>query len=517
MAKRLFKATVVVGSMTLISRILGFVRDMLIARLFGVNLATDAFFVAFKMPNLLRRLFSEGAIAHAFVPIIANYAQHDGGDDGLRLFVGKMAGTLSIVALCLTIAGVAFAPTVIFLLAPGFAWQSEQYDLAVALLRIVLPYGFFIVLVAFAGAILNARGHFAVPSITPVFLNVCMIGAALWVAPRLSVPITALAWAVVLAGAVQLLFQIPSLVKVGLLPKLTVRFNDTEVSAANKLLIPAIFSASVTQINLLLDTLIASFLPSGSVSWLYYSDRLVEFPLGILGMALATVILPNLANDHAADNPHAFSATLDWGLRLVLLVGMPATVGLFVLSEPMLTTLFQYHEFTITDVHKAGQSLQAYSVGLLGYLVIKILVPGFTSRQDLQTPVRYGIWAMIASLALNVLAIPLAHAGLALATSLGAFINAVLLLSKLRRAKVYRPEQGWWFFGLRVTLSSAMMAFCLCYFVDFNAWQHWGSLDRVVNLVKWVGVGGLVYLAGLVASGLRPGHLVMANGRIGSF
>ncbi|NOS74845.1 MAG: murein biosynthesis integral membrane protein MurJ, partial [Methyloglobulus sp.] len=341
---------------------------------------------------------------------------------------------------------------------------------------------------------------------------------ALWLAPLMDIPITALAWGVFIAGVVQLLFQIPSLIRLGLLPKLTVKFNDPDVSRVIKRLLPAVFSASVTQINLLLDTLIASFLVSGSVSWLYYSDRLVEFPLGILGMGLATVILPNLSKNHASDDAAAFSATLDWGLRLVLLVGLPATIGLFVLAEPMLSTLFQYNEFTINDVHKAGQSLKAYSVGLLGYLFIKILVPGFTSRHDLKTPVRYGTVAMMASLVLNVaLVFPLAHAGLALATSLGALLNAALLLKKLSQDKAYQPVNGWLLFLVRVILASAVMAVCLCYFVDDNWWNQWGSADRVINLLKWISIGCLVYVLTLMLSGLRLRHLTGTSDKIANF
>ena len=310
----------------------------------------------------------------------------------------------------------------------------------------------------------------------------------------------------------------PSLIRLGLLPKLSVKFKDSDVGLVMKRLLPAIFSASVTQINLLLDTLIASFLVSGSVSWLYYSDRLVEFPMGILGMGLATVILPNLANNHAADDAAAFSTTLNWGLRWVLLMGMPATIGLFTLAEPMLSTLFQYNEFTINDVHKAGQSLKAYSVGLLGYLLIKILVSGFTSRHDLNTPVRYGIYAMITSLVLNVaLVFPLAHAGLALATSLGALINATLLLKKLLQDCVYQPGNGWLLFLGRVALASAVMAGCLYHFVDDNWWNQWGSTDRIINLLKWISIGCIVYLLTLTLSGLRLRHLTGTSDKIASF
>jgi putative peptidoglycan lipid II flippase len=513
--KRLFKATVVVSSMTLISRLLGFVRDMLIAQLFGVDLATDAFFVAFKIPNLLRRLFTEGAFAHALVPVMAS---HQGDRFALRQFIGKTAGTLVAWAMLITMAAMVLAPLLVLLLAPGFSWQGQQYELTVTLLQITLPYGCFITLVAFASAVLNAHEHYAIPALTPVFLNICMIAAALWLAPLMDIPITALAWGVIAAGIVQLLFQVPSLIRLGLLPKLSVRFKDPDVSRVIKLLVPAIFSASVTQINLLLDTLIASFLVSGSVSWLYYSDRLVEFPMGILGMGLATVILPNLANNHAADDTAAFSTTLDWGLRLVLLVGMPAMIGLFVLAEPMLSTLFQYNEFTVNDVHLAGQSLKAYSVGLLGYLFIKILVPGFTSRQDLKTPVSYGIYAMIASLVLNAaLVFPLAHTGLALATSLGALLNAALLLKKLLQDCIYQPGNGWLLFLGRVTLASTVMAASLCYFVDDGWWSQWESIGRITNLLKWISIGCAVYVLTLTLSGLRLRHLTGTSDKIASF
>ncbi len=513
LSRQLIKSTAIVSSLTLISRLLGFVRDMLIARLFGVDITTDAFFVAFKIPNLLRRLFTEGAVSHAVVPLLTQQTRL-GNQENLKQFIGKTAGTLIAWAMLFTVFATLLAPIIVLLLAPGFAWQGSQYDLAVAMLKITLPYGLCIAIVAFVGAILNAQNQFVIPALTPVFLNICMIAAALWLTPYMSQPITALAWAVMIAGVVQVLVQLPSLWRLGLLPKLSICFNDPDVRRLNQLLLPAIFSASVTQINLLLDSLVASFLVSGSVSWLYYSDRLVEFPMGILGIGLATVILPRLSENHAETDAQAFSATLDWGLRWALLVGMPATIGLFVLAEPMISTLFQYNEFTASDVEKAGQSLKAYTVGLLGYLFIKILVPGFTARLDLKTPVRYGMMAMVASLALNVLAIPFAHAGLALATSLGAFINAALLLMKLLQDRIYQPARGWWLLIARLLISSAVMALCLYYFVDNRWWQGWGATERVINLAKWVGISCVVYVVTLWLSGLRLRHLLLTNAKI---
>ena len=507
MSGQLFKSTLVVGTMTLISRILGFIRDMLIAHIFGVDSATDAFFVAFKIPNFLRRLFAEGAFAHAFVPVLFDYKER-GNKAVLKQFIDKTAGTLSVFLLLITVIGVIAAPALIMLLAPGFMWQGSQFELSVQLLQITFPYLFFITLVAFSSGILNAHGQFAIPALTPVFLNICMIAAAIWLAPLMDTPVKALAWGVFAAGMVQLLFQIPALMRLGLMPRLKLGFNDSGVRRIISLMLPAIFSVSVTQINLLLDTLIASFLTVGSVSWLYYSDRLVEFPLGILGLALATVILPNLSKSHAAEDKIAFSNTLDWGLRLVVLVGLPATIGLVILAEPMLSTLFQYNEFGVRDVHLAGQSLKAYSLGLLGFILIKVLVPGFTSRGDMKTPVRYGVYAMIVSLGLNLaLVFPLAHAGLALATSLGAFFNAALLLIKLHRDKIYQPTIGWWLFFVRVTLASGVRSVGLYYFVDADWWNQWDSWMRIINLMKWIGLGLASYAATLLLTGLRPKHL----------
>jgi len=513
LSRQLFKSTAIVGSMTLISRVLGFVRDMLIARIFGVDVATDAFFVAFKIPNFLRRLFAEGAFAHAFVPVLADYKEQ-GSKAALKLFIDRTAGTLAFVLLLMTLIGMVAAPLLIWLLAPGFAWQGTQHELAVLMLKITFPYLLFIGLVAFAGGILNAHGKFAVPALTPVFLNICMIAAAIRLAPLMDEPVVALAWGVFAAGVVQLLFQIPALMRLGLMPRFRMGYNDPGVKKIIGLMLPAIFSVSVTQINLLLDTLIASFLTVGSVSWLYYSDRLVEFPLGILGLALGTVILPSLAKNHAADDTAAFSNSLDWGLRLVFLIGMPATIGLLLLAEPMLSTLFQYNEFSLQDVHYAGLSLRAYSIGLLGYILIKVLVPGFTARQDMKTPVRYGFYAMIVSLVLNgVLVFPLAHAGLALATSLGAFFNAALLLKKLWQEKVYQPVSGWGLFFIRVLLASAAMSATLYYWVDANWWNQWSSGERVINLLKWILIGLVIYTVTLVLTGLRLRHLTVGQGK----
>lgn len=488
----------------MISRILGFVRDMLFARIFGINSGTDAFFVAFKIPNFMRRLFAEGAFSQAFVPVLSDYKEQ-GSKQALKLFIDRTAGTLALILFLVTVIGVIAAPILITLFAPGFSGEGKQHDLAVQMLRITFPYLFFISSVAFAGGILNSHGKFAIPAFTPVILNICMIAAAIWLSPLMKDPIVALAWGVFAAGIGQLLFQFPALYKLGLLPSLKFGLKDPGVKRILKLMLPAIFGVSITQINLLLDTLIASFLAAGSVSWLYYSDRLVEFPLGLFGIALATVILPNLSKNHAADNPVAFSRSLDWALRLVLLIGLPASVGLLLLAEPMLSTLFQYNEFSAKDVVHAGKSLMAYSIGLLGFILVKVLVPGFSSRKDMKTPVRFGIYAMVANMGLNIaLVFPFAHAGLALATSLGAFFNASLLLTKLLRDRIYRPRNGWANFMVKIIFANEIMAFFIYICVDNKQWLEWSAFDRSAHLAFWIFLAGLVYALSLLIAGIRP-------------
>ncbi|WP_026146999.1 murein biosynthesis integral membrane protein MurJ [Methylomonas sp. MK1] len=507
MSKQLFKSTAIVSSMTMISRIMGFVRDMLFANIFGVNAATDAFFVAFRIPNFLRRLFMEGAFAQAFVPTLADYNEK-GSREALQLFIDRTAGTLAVLLMLFTVAGVIAAPLLILLFAPGFLWEGGQYELAVQMLRITFPYLFFVTLVAFAGAILNAHGKFAIPALTPVFLNICMIGAAVWISPLMEQPIMALAWGVFAAGVVQLLFQIPALARLRLLPRPRWGYQDPAVKRMLKQMLPAIFGVSVVQVNLLFGTLVASFLTSGSVSWLYYSDRLVEFPLGILGVALATVILPRLSENHAADDAMAFSKALDWGLKLVLLIGLPATLGLTLLAEPLLSTLFQYNEFGSDDVRMSGKSLMAYALGLLAFMLIKILVPGFTSRQDTQTPMRFGMYSIVANIVLSLLlAFPFAHAGIALATTLSAYLNALLLLLRLLKTRTYRPSEQWLSYILRIVAANAVMSGFLYYFVDATLWLDWNASQRGLHLGMTIGLAILIYSLTLVLLGIRPRHI----------
>jgi putative peptidoglycan lipid II flippase len=502
--------------MTLLSRILGLLRDIVLARLFGAGAGADAFFVAFRIPNFLRRLFAEGAFAQAFVPVLSEYkTQRDHHE--VRQLLDHVSGALGLVLFVITLAGVLAAPVLIMMFAPGFIDNEGKYDLTVAMVRITFPYILFISLTALAGGVLNSYGRFAVPAFTPVFLNLSLIAAALWLAPGMEEPVMALAWGVFVAGIVQLLFQLPFLARLHLLPRPRFRLRRKDqhegVRRIGRLMLPAIFGSSVVQINLLFDTLIASFLVTGSVSWLYYSDRLVEFPLGVFGIALATVILPALSRQHASASAEDYARTMDWALRLVVLIGLPAALGLLVLAGPLLTTIFHYGEFGSHDVAMAATSLMAYALGLLGFILVKVLATGFYARQDTRTPVRVGITAMLVNMVLNVVIVvpwlwlekEAPHAGLALATSLSAFLNAGLLYRGLLRQGIIRPQPGWVWFILRVMLASLVMALLLYWGCgDVADWQQWTAGRRIMQTLLWVGGGVLVYFAMLGLLGLRP-------------
>ncbi len=434
MSKTLSKSTLVVSSLTLFSRVLGFVRDMLIAHYFGVNAASDAFFAAFRFPNLLRRLFAEGGFSQAFVPILSEHK-----NSNLPQIINKIAGHLALLLAALTLIGIIVAPLLITLCAAGFEWQSEQHILATRLLQIMLPYGFFITLVAFMGSILNAHTKFAIPAFTPALLNLSMIGATLWLSPYFSEPIIALAFGVLIGGILQFAFQVPALWRLNLLPRFQLDFQDSIVKRVMKNLLPTLFATSATQINLIINTFVASFLTTGSVSWLYYADRLLEFPIGIVGSALATVMLPKLAKSHTLNDAPQFSATINWGLRWVVLLGVPASIGLVFLAEPILSLLFESAEFTAHDVHASAQSLQGYALGLVGFLAIKVLTPAFTTRHTHAVAVHYAWYSVAANLIFSaLLVIPFAHVGIALATALAAMLNAGLLLRFLRTKGIYQ-------------------------------------------------------------------------------
>lgn len=517
---RLLRSTALVGGMTSISRVLGLVRDIVIARTFGAGLGADAFFVAFRIPNFLRRLFAEGAFSQAFVPVLSEYkAGRSRGE--MKDLLDATTGALGAILVLVTLVGVIAAPILVAVFAPGFLDDAEKHELTTGLLRLTFPYILFISLTALAGGILNTFGRFGVPAFTPVFLNLCMIGAAVWVAPRMDEPVMALAWGVFLAGIVQLAFQLPFLFRLGLLPRPRLRLAHEGVRRVGRLMVPGIFGSSVAQINLLIDTLIASFLVTGSVSWLYYSDRLVEFPLGVFGVALATVILPRLSRQHAVASPADHARTVDWALRLVVVIGTPAMVALVLLATPLLVTLFQYGEFGAGDVAMARLSLMAYAVGLPAFILVKVLAAAFYSRQDMKAPVRIAVIAMIANLVLNVafvvpmvaLGIPGPHAGLALATSLASSLNAALLFLTLRRLYGFRTGPGWTALAVRVAAANvAMAAVLLAITGDPGAWIELGWSGRVRELVVCVAAGAAAYFVALRLAGVRWRELAAPAG-----
>lgn len=492
--------------MTLISRVLGLVRDMVIARYFGAGAGADAFFVAFKIPNFLRRLFAEGAFAQAFVPVLSEY-RHNRGQGAVKDLVNAVAGSLGFVLLVITALAVLGSPAITAVFAPGFLDDAERFGLASEMLRLTFPYLLLISLTAFAGGILNSYDQFAVPAITPVLLNLSLIGAAIFIAPYMSEPVVALAWGVLIAGALQLLFQLPFLMKLGLLPRPRVDYRHEGVSKIMKLMAPAIFGVSVSQINLLLDTVLASFLQTGSVSWLYYSDRLAELPLGVFAVAIGTVILPNLSRSHASQSPEHFARTLDWAVRVILLIAIPAALALVLLAEPLLATLFHYGEVTDRDIFMSAQSLRAYSVGLVAFMLIKVLAPGFFARQDTRTPVKIGIIAMGSNMLLNLaLIMPLAHAGLALATALSAWINALLLWRGLSKENAYRFTAGWGRFLLQLLVANGLMTAFILWFNADTEWLSATAATRAQNMTVLVVGGVLVYAIVLAIAGVRVRH-----------
>ncbi len=506
----LLKSSGVVSLMTMLSRVLGLVRDMVIANYFGASVSADAFVLAFRIPNFFRRLFGEGAFSQAFIPVLSEYQAKRSKQD-VRDLVSRVSGTLGANLLLLTIVGVAGAPFVISLFAAGYVYtgEAEKLSMATEMLRLTFPYVLLICMTAFAGSVLNSYGRFAVPAFTPVLLNGSLILCAIYLTPHMTTPVVALAWGVLIAGVVQLTFQLPFLAQQGMLVRPRVDFKDEGVKKVMVLILPALFGISVGQINLLLDTVLASFLETGSLSWLYYSDRLLELPLALFGITIATVILPGLSRQHVGESGE-FSKTLVWAIKMVFLMGVPASIALVVLSESLITTLFYQGKMTERDVLMASLSLSAYGVGLLGHMLVKVLAPGYFSRQDTSTPVRYGIIAMVSNMILNLILIwHLKHAGLALATSLSAFLNAGLLWNGLRKAGVLKLGKGWVRFVAQVFLASAVMLIFLVFaspaqdvWLDMDFWPRFG-----VMLAICAG-GALVYGVCLLLTGVRLKEMV---------
>ena len=508
---KLLRSSFVVSLMTMLSRVAGLARDMVIAYFFGAAAGADAFFLAFRIPNFFRRLFAEGAFSQAFVPVLTDYKENRSREE-VRALVGKSAGSLGAILALLTLAGVLGASMVIGLFAPGFVYHEDtgKFDLAADMLRLTFPYLFLISMTALSGSVLNTYGKFAVPSFTPVLLNISLIASAVLLRPYLDVPVMALAWGVLIAGVAQLTFQFPFMAREKLLPLPSVDFRDPGVKRIGWLMLPAVFGASVSQINLLVDTLLASFLETGSLSWLYYSDRLLELPLALFGITIATVILPGLSREHTTQSGEAFSDTLNWALRLVLLFGFPATVALVYLAEPLIAALFYQGELTVRDVAMSSYSLAAYGVGLLGHMMVKVLAPGYFARQDTRTPVRFGIFALVANIVLNfALVWQFKHVGLAMATSISAFLNASLLLSGLLRGGVLRFSAGWKSFLLQVSISSLVMLLVLYLILPgMDFWFSEGFFSRMVTIVLICFAGAVSYAAALFCTGFRYQQLI---------
>lgn len=505
----LLKTLATISGMTMLSRVTGLLREFLIARAFGASAYTDAFFVAFRIPNLLRRLFAEGAFSQAFVPILAEY-KNQKGDEATKALADHVATVLTWTLLLTCVAGILFAPGVVYFIATGLKSNPQAFDAAVVMTRIMFPYIGFMSLVALSGGILNTWREFKIPAFTPVLLNLSFIAASLFLAPHLQQPVYALAIAVFVGGVLQLAIQIPALMKIGMLPRLSLNpafaFSDPGVRRVLKQMVPATFAVSVAQISLMINTNIASRLANGSVSWLSYADRLMEFPTALLGVALGTILLPSLSRANSDGDTVEYSALLDWGLRLTFLLALPSAVGLATLSEPLTATLFHYGKFDAQDVAMTGNALIAYGAGLIGLILVKILAPGFYARQDIRTPVKIAIGVLIATQLMNLLFVPwIAHAGLALAIGLGACLNAFFLYRGLRRRGIYTPKDGWGLFFARLTGALFLLAGVALWSAAQFDWMGMKAhpMLRIGALFLVMGVCGTTYFGALLAMGFR--------------
>ncbi|PJD90796.1 MAG: murein biosynthesis integral membrane protein MurJ [Legionella sp.] len=490
--------------MTFISRILGFVRDMLIAQTFGAAPGMDAFYVAFKIPNFMRRLFAEGAFSQAFVPVLAEY-QKTRTLDEVRLFLARIAGTLSAVLTLVTVIGVVASPIIVRVFAPGFGGDTDRFALASSMLQLTFPYLMLISLTGMAGAILNTYGYFGVPAFTPVFLNISMILCALYLSPHCAVPVVGLAWGVLIAGIVQLLFQIPFLYRRQLLIRPRLGRRDPGVQKVLKLMVPALFGVSIAQINLLVDTIFASFLPVSSVTWLYYTDRLTDFPLGVFGVAIATVILPHLARRRTEQNSEHFSRALDWGLRLLLLIGLPAGLCLVVFAMPAIASCFAYGKYSAFDVLQTQKSLITLGLGVPAFMMVKVLASGFYACQDIKTPVKVGALCMLLnSILCFVLIKPMAHAGLTLASSIASYVNCGLLLLLLIKRDIFQLQKGWWrYMSQLIVANVAVMIYLLAMRADLLYWMNLTRFSRLGVLVLHIGIACVIYIVSLGICGVR--------------
>lgn len=511
----LLRSTAVFSAMTLLSRIAGFARDVVQAQIFGAGGIVDAFAVAYRIPNYLRRIFAEGSFASAFVPVLSELRQR-GDQAALKDFLDHVAGALCAVVLVVSGLGMLAAPLVVAAIAPGQLDDAAKFGLTTDLLRIVFPYLALVSMTALAGAVLNSFQRFALPAVTPVLHNLSVIAAMLFLAPLLAVPIRALAWGVLAAGALQLVLLWPAMGRLGLRPRLRLNLRHPGVRRVGTLMLPTLFSSSVAQLNLIVGTMFASLLVDGSQSWLYYSDRLVEFPLGLFGVALGTVILPHLSRRHADTDTAGYAAALDWGLRTVLLLAIPAALGLVLLAEPLVLTIFERGAFDATDARMTSLSLMAMCLGIPGFMATKVLLSAFYARQDTRTPMRAAVRTVFINVALTaaittplwLAGVPGAHAGIALATGLAGLANAALLWHSLRRDGQFALAPGWGRhlgrIGLGVAAMTAAVLGCLWVIGD---WREWAGLARWALLLAVVGAGAGAYGLGLLAGGWRPRDL----------
>ncbi len=512
----MLRAGAVVASMTMLSRVTGLARDIVIAMLLGATAMADTFLIAFRLPQFLRRLFAEGAFTQSFVPVLSEYRERRSYADTKEL-VDKTGSLLATILLAVTVVGVLAAPLLTALFATGFLRDAVKFSLASDMLRITFPYLMLISLTAFAAAVQNVHGRFALPAATPILLNLSLIAGALVGARWFDEPVFALAWAVLFAGFAQLFVQLPALSALRMLPRLRRPAGHSGVRRVLGLMLPMLFGVSVNQINLLLDTVIASFLPTGSIAWLYYADKVMELPLGVFGAAVATVLLPGLSRSFASASPQAFRDTLDWGIRTMLLLGVPATAALFVLAEPMAFTLFQHGAMQPGDALRITWGIQCYAGGLIALLLVRALAPGYFARQDSRTPVRIGMLAVAANMALNLLLVPplhfgygLGYLGLALATTASAWLNAGLLWHGLHRRGQWRLRGDFALSMARVLLATAAMTAALLaalwWMPGGSDWSQWSLWQRVGRMAICCVGGGLLYFAVLYTAGARLQH-----------
>ena len=509
MASALIKSTFVVSFMTFLSRISGLVRDIVMANVLGSSALADAFFVAFRIPNFLRRIFAEGAFSQAFVPVFAELTERN--TQHARQFVQASSGCLALATLLLSVLGMVFAEWLVLLLAPGYQADPAKFANTSEALRIMFPYLFCISLMAMSAGILNTLNRFALPAATPILLNVCLIVAMWGLVPVLDNAAKALAVGVMVAGLLQLLIQFPALKRHGFLLLPSFDWRNHHVMRVAKLMLPAIFSVSVAQVNLVVNTVLASFLVTGSISWLYYSDRLMEFPVGVFGIALATVVLPSLSKEHAAGSAEHFAKMLDWAIRWVVLIAAPAAVALFILATPLLATMFNYNQFSVDDVEQSALALRAFALGVVGFILVKVLAPGFFARQDTTTPMRIAIVSMLVNVLFSLILVgSLKHTGLALAISIAAWVNAGLLALVLWRRRVLRLQPGWLKFSLQVTLAIVAMSVLLQWLMaPSEDWYRWSAGQRAWALTQLVSMGAVAYFGVLLLLGLKPQAMLL--------